>query len=401
MDKTKYIRSLEKVKLVLGNGFDLHCKLQSSYNDYFLENKSKYDRIVSWTDSFIKLLDAGNSFYEIDLDLGFENYNVWDFMLAFEKHRFHRNEKDIKWCDIEKLIFNSLVVKDICFASIDWNKAYKIYSQKLRTSDTYENIISKIIYLKKDGENFFNEEQYYEFLLDELKLFEYEFGLFILNRQINKKRKWFAIGLPNEKYFKCVQKTLNDLCNFHSLVSIDSFNYSYFDNRILDGHTEIVYNHINGNYKCPIFGIDTTLDPYDKRYIFTKSYRRMELNMGLPDFTNDPAFNHLIIYGHSLNEADYGYFFAMFDRMDLLNNSSNSSIVFAYSIYKENEEERIMHDLRVAVSKLIYRYALFKKIESPERLIDYLYLQNKILYLEISELSGPVFDYPNYFDIKE
>ena len=47
MDKVKHIKSLEKVKLVLGNGFDLHCKLQSSYNDYYLENRTKYDEIIS------------------------------------------------------------------------------------------------------------------------------------------------------------------------------------------------------------------------------------------------------------------------------------------------------------------------------------------------------------------
>ena len=401
MDKVKHIKSLEKVKLVLGNGFDLHCKLQSSYNDYYLENRTKYNEIISWTDSFIKLLDSGQSFYEIDLETNYKNYNVWDYLLAFEKHRFHRNEKDIKWCDIERLIFNSLVVKDICYASIDWNKTYIIYSQKLRTSDIYENAISNIIYLKRNGELFYSEEKYFEFLLDELKMFENEFGSFILNRQINKKRKWFALDLPNEKYFKCVKKTLDDLGGLHNLVSIDSFNYSYFDNRMLNEHTKIVYNHVNGNFEFPIFGIDTTLNPYDKRYIFTKSYRRMELNMGLPNYINDPAFVHLIIYGHSLNEADYGYFFSMFDRMDLLNSSSDSSIVFAYSIYKENEEDKIMHNLRIAVSKLIYKYALFKKMESPERIIDYLYLQNKIIYFEVPELTEYMYNYPNHFDIKE
>ena len=400
MDKAKYIKSLEKVKLILGNGFDLHCKLQSSYYDYYLVNRNKYDEINSKISNFIELLDSGHHFYEIDLKINQDNYNVWDFLFAFEKHQFYRNEKDIKWCDIEKLILNSLVVDGICYAPIDWSKVYKIYTNKLRTSDVYESIVANLIFLKKDGEKFGGEEQYYKFLLEELKLFENEFGSFILNRQININRRWLARDLPNDKYFKCVKRTLKDLCNLDNLVSIDSFNYSYFDRNSIENRIEILYNYINGNYESPIFGIDTILSPYDQRYIFTKSYRRMEANMLSTDFMSDPPFKHLVIYGHSLNEADHGYFFSMFDRMNLLNSSLDISVVFAYSIYNENKE-KILHDLRTAVSKLVYKYALFKKIESPERLIDYLYLQNKILYLEIPELSGPVFDYPNYFDIKE
>ena len=402
MEKTEYIKSLANTKLVLGNGFDLHCKLQSSYKDYYLENKGKYNEILSWVDSFIQLLDDGKSFYEIKLKINFDEYNVWDFLLAFEKHRFSRNEKDYKWCDIESLIYRSLVVKDICYAPIDWAKAYMIYSQKLRTGDTYENAISNIFYLKKNGEEFHGEDEYYHFLLDELKKFEVEFGSFILNRQINQNKRWFSIGLVNDKYFKCVEKTLNDLCILNNIVSIDTFNYSYITQSEIGGiDFKGAYHHINGDFAAPIFGIDSTLSPSDKKYIFTKSYRRMEASMDSNEYNDDPPFEHLIIYGHSLNEADYGYFFSMFDRLNLIDSLANSLLIFAYSIYDETKKSQILIDLKINVSKLIYKYALFKKIESPERIIDYLFLQNKIIFQEIPELTGLVYNFPSHFDIKE
>ena len=48
MNKSDFVKSLRKVKIVIGNGFDLHCGLKSSYEDYFDYYKHKYDYIKSW-----------------------------------------------------------------------------------------------------------------------------------------------------------------------------------------------------------------------------------------------------------------------------------------------------------------------------------------------------------------
>ena len=39
MDKSEFIKSLQKVKIVIGNGFDLYCGLKTKYKDYFDHNK--------------------------------------------------------------------------------------------------------------------------------------------------------------------------------------------------------------------------------------------------------------------------------------------------------------------------------------------------------------------------
>ena len=41
MTKTDLMKNLTDVKLIIGNGFDLHCKLSTSYRDYFLHDMDK------------------------------------------------------------------------------------------------------------------------------------------------------------------------------------------------------------------------------------------------------------------------------------------------------------------------------------------------------------------------
>ncbi|MBQ7994734.1 MAG: helix-turn-helix domain-containing protein [Bacilli bacterium] len=49
MEKREYIHNLKNVKLVIGNGFDLHCGLKTSYKDYF---KSKEPDINFFENEF-------------------------------------------------------------------------------------------------------------------------------------------------------------------------------------------------------------------------------------------------------------------------------------------------------------------------------------------------------------
>ena len=42
MNKIEFINSLKNVKVVIGNGFDLHCGLHTTYSDYYCKNYKKY-----------------------------------------------------------------------------------------------------------------------------------------------------------------------------------------------------------------------------------------------------------------------------------------------------------------------------------------------------------------------
>ena len=52
IDKKESIKDLLMLKLVLGNGFDLHCHLETKYSDFFTNNKDKYEYILKWTNQY-------------------------------------------------------------------------------------------------------------------------------------------------------------------------------------------------------------------------------------------------------------------------------------------------------------------------------------------------------------
>lgn len=52
MTKEEMIKDLKNVKLVIGNGYDLHCGLKSSYADFFMRDVGKNDYFNKWLDEF-------------------------------------------------------------------------------------------------------------------------------------------------------------------------------------------------------------------------------------------------------------------------------------------------------------------------------------------------------------
>ena len=94
-------------------------------------------------------------------------------------------------------------------------------------------------------------------------------------------------------------------------------------------------------YDKIIFGIDQQyIETTDPRYLFSKTYRKLETiftnkTMGLP---NKDEVNIISFYGHSLSEADYSYFQSIFDYYDLY--GSCIELRFYYSYYKKSVSTR-------------------------------------------------------------
>ncbi len=76
--------------LILGNGFDLHCGLQSSYKDFFQST----------------ILDTiGKQFALHRMKAGVSGF--WEAFLL-EYYKIYRND-NYNWCDIETIIKNTLL----------------------------------------------------------------------------------------------------------------------------------------------------------------------------------------------------------------------------------------------------------------------------------------------------
>lgn len=393
MEKQEFIKSLDNVKLVLGNGFDLHCGLYTKFGHYYCEHFEKFYYIKKTYKDY-----ENGELIECEFAEEYvKNTNVWD--VFFVLNTVNKNPKECKndWCDIERLMLSSFMSTEtyknkfsarkgaaLLLSYINWNEIKRLIEKDSLGTDHLRGYITSFIKARSKllSCELFN---FGKFLLSELKIFEKEFGNYIYS-QINNTWLEFENRCKgkfyNVAYLEDAILTIEKLCNVDKLVAIDSFNYSYFEHSINEK-----FRNINGNFEAPIFGIDTVFSPNDWRYIFTKTSRRIDNDFHSNSKNAAREFSNAIIYGHSLNQADYNYFFSLFDELKLLDTLSSSVLVFAYSIYGENSEEQIKYDLNFKISDIVYEYGVSKSLVDPSRLLDRLSIQGRILTFEIPEIN--------------
>ena len=400
MYKKDYIRTLRRVKIVLGNGFDLRCGLHTTYSDYYCKNYHKYLYIQDLYFEYSKTDKINFDFQDEKIKL----LNVWDIFFALNSSKYPKMCKQ-RWCDIEKMMLSSFANADVRIqnelkisghdiSKINWNTINDLlFSNKLGINHTDRFVVlfikAKIEYQKR------HLVDLYQFLLDELKDFEKQFGIFIYNQLHDSFLEETNHGEPflNNKYIMMAQNTLNELCDKNNIVCIDSFNYSYIDPMV--NRTQ----YINGSWEDPIFGVDSIFEPEENEYIFTKSSRRIDSDLFNTVFETKKGFENLIIYGHSLDSADYSYFFPAFDKLKLTDSLSTNVVVFAYSIYDKNESKVIRCELKKAISDIMYAYAISKNLSDPKRFLDSLSTQRRILTYEIPNIKRE--EYPHSFNDQE
>ena len=228
ISKKELIHNLKNVKLVIGNGFDLHCGLKTKYSDYFLYYNAKYEYIKKWIISFGSEIIANRFIVKPFYELGgtferFDEVNIWDiiFEILSDEESF-----DFRWCDIETAMIDCLTD-----SAID---KIKIPHQKVNLLDVYNTIqdpdididgvtpnflaLVTFVFRKRDFKSFADETDYYEFLLNELRKFEINFG-----KYIKRQHDYFDnfINHHNSDYDYKATETIKLLCNVDNLISID------------------------------------------------------------------------------------------------------------------------------------------------------------------------------------
>lgn len=389
MKKIDLIKELENVKLVIGNGFDLSCGIKTKYSDFFLFDENKNEILNRWLSDFsckvksyvdFKLSKSNRDEFWVGFPF-IEKANFWDiffFIISYENTNF----KNWTWCDIEKIMESWLI-----------NNSESIYVSKEESFDTLYNIFRgkisisevdlKTAYLvatcyRFNNEMIFdNERKFYGFLLDELKKFEKNFGDYIYNQQIDGLSRSMGFVFQKRSFFNMTKVLINSLCNPANLVSIDSFNYG----NVHESFNNLLH-HINGNTNYPIFGIDSNLFlPPNPKYIFSKTSRRMEMDLKSDDVVEIKECENLVIFGSSLSSSDYSYFFSVFDKIAIIDTNKRNKIVFAYKIYDGKNEQDIKDSLMYNVVTLFQEYSRYKGLkEQPNRLLDYLTTQGRVLF---------------------
>ena len=392
--------------LILGNGFDAHCGLRSTYKDFFRSS----------------ILDTiGEPFGLKQLQAGVSGF--WESLLL-EYYKVDEKD-DYKWCDIEKII------KDTLF-SVFINQSYggtelwRIANANANSSRQPNEIIIDIeknridLFLFKYCMEFYRhstiqviervEQNILVHLLEQLNSLEQRFCKYLKNQivtpTLNENYIIKAVNLlASLTGFACYnfdklddlvtvrrKNYLTDVFDNLSNVFILNFNYTaLFD--ILEVESPCYYNNVHGklcNNACMndcdksnmIFGIDDNLiqsnGASSELRLFSKTYRKM-LSADKYSTVLPPNENNSIaikFYGHSLSEADYSYFQSIFDYYDLYKNN-NVSLTFYYSKGFENYD---------AVYRLInvYGKSLANK-EQGKNLIHKLLLGNRLHIQEVKE----------------
>ncbi len=416
--------------LILGNGFDVHCWLQSRYKDFFRN----------------ALLDTiGEPFGLRQLRASVSGF--WENLLL-EYHKAY-SDVDYKWCDIETIIKNTLISTfyiDKQMSICVWKNALQSTKSGSDSDDATKTTRNSIIqYIYKYCMRFFynvlSQQKAYSddellqlliaHILQELYNFEQRFCKYIKSNIVNPKNskelneKYIVnamnllatltgftdmryeniddiIEQQDEEYWEQLSPTMRqsawrethllsqEYTNLHS-TNILSFNYTaLFD--ILEVESPCCYSNVHGklcNKNCAtgcnsssiIFGIDDGFiqsnDQYAGLRLFSKTYRKMFDTSSpisiLPTLNENSAIT-IKFYGHSLNEADYSYFQSIFDYYNLYSND-RVALVFYYSKGYEQTD---------SIYRLINSYGnTLTNKEQGKNLIHKLLLENRLKIVEI------------------
>lgn len=423
--------------LIIGNGFDLQCKLKTKYTDFF----SKKYGIDFLTEKYIekfpeqtviqckqKAIDFFiNVFKEKLYNLNVEkfiqsNSDSYGYLINYFKQIFRQNFSDFEptltnwdiifissyvlmsnsdkfqWVDIEKMIFKTVTI-------VFKNKKEIFSNSEFPNDQARMKFINIVQYCFKDNKDLSTS------MLDSLKKFEKSFALYIKNLIYKSKDHYFK---RSEKLLKYLTSSYNE-----EIVHLDVINFNYsLDENIVnqmihekrfsnitfnswtnihgvaswnDSYTRSQINKLHSNYKRlapPIFGIDwhdisdTTndIDFNDPRIIFTKSFRLIDNqvnNMRDKKHQFQKNINKIIFFGHSLGHADYSYFESLFDIYNIYD--SNIELNFYYKKGSSDFLDRLSAQKTLEeIIKLLTSYGQTSTNQHGENIVNKLLLEQRL-----------------------
>lgn len=368
--------------VILGNGFDLQCGLKSSYCNFYDYLKEK--------------MNAKTGQKPIN-----EDNIIWLLLQSY-----HSEKDKYLWKDIEQILYYFLVKTDNDYMinykkmveeyvnyrrlmgnKLDLTEEEKIKLDKEREKKIKENgVKQRVLFAKKlyDCEKAYN----YKFVVDPIRVNELkslEEQIELIEKDLNSIEKIFKIYLleklkePNkEKIDYKADKLYVELLGYtRDCLYLDektkekiknnyfiSFNYTKlgFMKEINNPLFINIHGSLENDYGL-IFGIDgRKISPKSLEnpiYRFSKIHRvSLFMEHKQNPFSNFDLQNvdEIIIYGHSLNNQDYSYFFTIFDNTNIIN--SKVKITLFYSNYYDTNGEYIngFKERESSLKKIIYDY---------------------------------------------
>ena len=379
---------------ILGNGFDLYIGLKTRYSDYFKNRKISeefFEKIKSIFKNSIGSYnyDARTKVYAVfDYDETLLNMQIVQLYKDIEKNLFYLYLIFLKKCDLN---WNEVESNILPFIR-DTSKIFKLKMEtilgNIEKNEMYKYLlIAKVIIKDRKNLNFL------DFIMEQLNLFEKDFGNYIGSLELKGESKNRLINIFRTT---CRKKIIN-------------FNYSIFLQDLIDRYKDIAFSeieiarrikpiesivNIHGDFKNPIFGIDS-LNSEEQFQNFTKTSRILNNDtVGNFELPKPEKLGTINFFGHSLSKADYSYFQSLFDYYDIY--SSNIKLNFMYSEYDKNDLTRAKRETHNNVVKLMKNYG--EKLENKDKgknLLHKLLIENRIKLINVDK-ENKIIDNSNY-----
>ena len=348
---------------VIGNGFDLHLKLESKMKDFF-ENR---------------VLEKGNDVFI------YKGTNLIYCLLyyrffasgSYDYYYFRRiDNNDPTWMDVEGFI-SKIATSESILSLL--KQAYRAVLNKTDSFTFASSIIGPIknIFNQRKISHSGAESFVNQMLLDDLIEFENDFKEYMMEQLKNT---------PNYETEKQVfmDKIINQIFRDDYLfLNTYVYNFNYTPLETAADYVSNVHGSLKSNI---VIGFDsTTIKEYDKCvYELSKDWQKVAIDESEIDLKSLDS-KDIIFYGHSLGEQDYPYFFEIFDQLKLLENNSDTTLYFAYSEFGDVEEQKVFkRNYQINIAKLLNSYENYRNSSiTRNTIVTKLKAQNRLKVVKI------------------
>ena len=335
--------------IVIGNGFDLECGLASSFSSFIKAREIEFDNLNREQNASVPVFTE----------------TIWDAILS--------SMKDSNWCDIEGAISEWIAPKKgrSKASGSKFAKTLHVLSNPTGTYDTtkVEDAVALFLAKRHPHQRQWSSDILLQITREDLSALETDFGNYLLNEVKTSRDYKDNVGKLMAEIILDQRPSAGD---YDVEESILSFNYTRVVNNFRSDEHDTEYVNIHGRLGEEIvFGIDGTNRMDDPIALpFTKTYRLMALD--LPDIgklVQIPSPGAPIaggtrmikFYGHSLGEADYSYFQAIFDSVKLY--EGDTRLIFYFRPHKLSsgcmqDENCARKEMMEKVIRLLTAYGL-------------------------------------------
>ncbi|CAI2581012.1 hypothetical protein AKUH1B104J_04780 [Apilactobacillus kunkeei] len=417
---------------VIGNGFDLHLNITSSFTDFLksdiVQKNSIFDENINekyqQLDRISNLLDNGNEQeYKDQISYLIESHLIFNQISPFENIKIEQESN--YWCcyfqylskfpnftnDQDQFSISSSQIHLKNWSDIEFQIQYLLENSKeiFNTFNILQKLDEKYGYTSNQSEIKKASDKLYKSLTNNNTI-SYKNVLNLIHLQLAIKTGWnfrkqsiydylFAELINLENIFKdYLKKIIPDNYEIKAkklaqkITESDDFNLFNFNYTTFYDSKDITKTNVHSTLKDsdhPIFGISTNSlsgkKNYDEPYYkFTKTFRIMTLSKSnaLKD-TLPENIDEVIFYGHSLSSIDYLYLKTILDKY--INELDNMKIklTFKYSNYEDNGRFHNMEQNQlISIFKL---FNIFDSENTSKSTFQKLLLEHRINIKELED----------------